>query len=429
MYLLAAGLLMRRVVEISQVRRCATWSAARLSSVPAGTSDGCQYLGVVVPMYQEQEIAEDTVDYWHRLVQTVEVDEVLFVTTAKEDDSGRPTTHVLLAAALAQANEPRLKLLHCTTVTRFRAAQLNFAVSDARNRHCDDGCGTTGVWIGVYNADSRPAASTFHELRHCVSSGKNARAYQQLADYVVPDRAEVSWVAAGNGVLQTWWTRGHYWARNTRGGGSRHWWSSTSPFSTFGHGEFIRLDLLDEIGGFPDFAYADGLLLGWIFRLMDEPIELLASRDHAEVPRTAGHLLIQQHAWMRGLLNFGATLRWARDTDRLRLAEPEAVVLRGQHMIIPIAWGLSTPAVVAGMVLVIERFRRGEGTPADATCLLGLVSYPVIPALASAADDEAPPFTRSMATVCSWMVEGLAFWPALLSHLRGSQAAPAKIPR
>src|SRR5260370_31867077 len=85
MYLLAAGLLMRRVVEISQVRRCATWSAARLSSVPAGNSDGCQYLGVVVPMYQEQEIAEDTVDYWHRLVQTVEVDEVLFVTTAHED--------------------------------------------------------------------------------------------------------------------------------------------------------------------------------------------------------------------------------------------------------------------------------------------------------------------------------------------------------
>jgi hypothetical protein len=271
--------------------------------------------------------------------------------------------------------------------------------------------------------------STFRELGHRVSSDKDTRSYQQLADYVVPNRAAVSWVATGNAVLQTWWTRAHYWARNTRGGGSRHGWSSTSPFSTFGHGEFIRLDLLDEIGGFPDFAYADGLLLGWIFRLMDELIELLASRDHAEVPRTADHLLIQQRAWMRGLLNFGATLRWARDTDRLRLAAPEAVVLRAEHMIIPVASGLGTPAVVAGMALVIGRFKRGEGTPADATCLLGLVSYPVIPALASAADDEAPPFTRSMATVCSWMVEGLAFWPALLSHLRRSQAAPPKIPR
>src|SRR5467141_3329967 len=84
MYLLAGGLFVRRVVEISQERRCAAWSAARLSSVGASNSGGCQYLGVAVPMYQEQEIAESTVDYWRRQVQTVEVDEVLFVTTAKE---------------------------------------------------------------------------------------------------------------------------------------------------------------------------------------------------------------------------------------------------------------------------------------------------------------------------------------------------------
>ena len=428
-YLLAGGLFVRRMVEISQRRRCAAWSTARLSSVATGAGDGCHGLVIVVPMYREQEIASDTVDYWRRLAQVVEVDEVLFVTTAKEDDGGRQTTHALLAAALAEANEPRLRLLHCVTVARFRAAQLNLAVSDVRNRHCDGERGSTDVWIGVYNADSRPATSTFREFRHRVSSDEDTRAYQQLADYVVPDRVGVSRVAAGNAVLQTWWTRAHYWARNIRGGGSAHWWASTSPFSTFGHGEFIRLDLLDEIGGFPDFAYADGLLLGWILRLIDEPIGLLASRDHAEVPHTAGHLLTQQRAWMRGLLNFGAILRWARDTGRLRVAEPEAVALRAQHMVIPLAWGLSTPAVVAGAALAVERFRRGEATLIDAACALGLFSYPLIPALASAADDGSPRFTQSVATMCSWMVEGLAFWPALLSHLRRSQAAPAKTPR
>ncbi len=381
-------------------------------------------------MYQEQQIAENAAGYWRTLVQTAEVDEVMFVTTAKELDTGRPTTQALLAAALAQAREPRLKLLHCTTVNRFRAAQLNLAVSDSRDRYCGGESGEADVWIGVYNADSRPEGSTFRELRQCARSGKDTRAYQQLARYVVPDRAGVSWVAVGNAMLQTWWTRTHYWARNIRGSRSPHWRASTSPFSTFGHGEFIRLDLLDEIGGFPDFAYADGLLLGWILRLMDEPIGLLASTDHAEVPRTARDLLTQQRAWMGGLLNFGATMRWARDSGRLRLAGPEAVMLRCQHMIIPIAWGLSTPAVAAGMALVIGRFRRGEATLADAACLLGLAAYPIIPALASAEEDgDASRLIRSMATVLSWVVEGLAFWPALLSHLRKSQAAPAKTPR
>jgi hypothetical protein len=428
--LLAAGLLARRVVEIVQGRRCTAWSAARRSSVAVDNSDGSQHLVVVVPMYQEQQIAEDAAGYWRTLVQTAEVDEVMFVTTAKELDTGRPTTQALLAAALAQVREPRLKHLHCTTVSRFRAAQLNLAVSDVRDRYCRCESGAAGVWIGVYNADSRPEVSTFRELRQCARSGQGTRAYQQMARYVVPDRAGVSLAAVGNAVLQTWWTRTHYWARNTRGSGSPHWRASTSPFSTFGHGEFIRLDLLDEIGGFPDFAYADGLLLGWIFRLMDEPIGLLASRDHAEVPRTARDLLTQQRAWMQGLLNFGATMRWARGSGRLRLAGPEAAMLRCQHMIIPIAWGLSTPAVAAGMALVIGRFRRGEATLADAACLLGLAGYPIIPALACAEEDgDASRLVRSIATASSWVVEGLAFWPALLSHLRKSQAAPEKTPR
>lgn len=429
-FLLAAGLLARRVVEIDQRRRCTAWRAGRRSSVATSNNDGCRHLAILVPMYQEQEITADTVSYWHMMVQRAEIDEVVFVTTRKEDGIGEPTTRAMLTRALAQANERRLKIVHCTTIARFRAAQLNLAVGDIRDRCCDSESGTAGVWIGVYNADSRPEASSFRELRQRALSSTNTRAFQQLVDYVLPNRAEVSWLAAGNAVLQTWWTRTHYWARNTRGSRSRHWRASSSPFSTFGHGEFIRLDLLDEIGGFPDFAYADGLLLGWILRLMDEPIGLLACADRAEVPRSARHLLTQQRAWMQGLLGFGDTVRWARENNRLRLAGPAVAALRCQHMSIPIAWGLSTPAVAAGAARVIGRWSCGEANWADAACLLGLVSYPVIPALASAAQDgEAPGLMRLVATAASWMVEGLAFWPALLSRLRKSQAPPAKTPR
>src|SRR6266567_470982 len=196
-YLFAAGLFARRAVEVVQGRRCTAWSVARRSSVAADHSDGCGHLVVVVPMYQEQQIAGDTVAYWRTLVQTAEVDEVTFVTTAKEVDTGQSTTQALLAEALAHVGESRLRHLHCTTVTRFRAAQLDLAVSDARDRYCRGESGRAGVWIGVYNADSRPESSTFRELRQCTHLWKETRAYQQLARYVVPDRPGVSWVAAG----------------------------------------------------------------------------------------------------------------------------------------------------------------------------------------------------------------------------------------
>jgi hypothetical protein len=430
---LAGALLLRRLTEISQTRRCARWSAERLSSVaPSHAGDQRDHLICIVPMYHEQQIVADAVACWTSLVQAGGVDEVLFVTTAKEEDDGQRSTRALLASALAQpaSAEPRLRLTHCATVDRFRAAQLNLAVTEARER-CGSEQGSSRSWIGVYNADSRPLASTFAELQQRARAERDTRAFQQLADYVIPGREGVSWLAAGNSVLQTWWTRSHYWARNTRGSGSPHWWSATSPFSTFGHGEFIRLDLLDEIGGFPDFAYADGLLLGWACRLMDERIGLLASRDRAEVPRTARDIITQQRAWMRGLLNFGATVRWARDRGALSLAAPQVALLRCQHLAIPLAWGLSTPAVVAGIALAVERLARGKGTLTDAAILLGLASYPVIPALATGRerDGGTSPLIRPMAAAASWTIEGIAYWPAVVSHLLKSQAAPAKTPR
>ena len=431
-WLLAGGLLVRRTAEVMAARRCARWSRSRLSSVPAHAGPPWDRLVCIVPMYHEQEIAEEAVAFWNSVAGVTPVDEVLFVTTAREDAEGSRSTHALLAKALEQADpdRSRLRLLHCASADRFRAAQLNMAVSDVRKR-LHRGATASRVWVGVYNADSRPQASTFAELHHQACAEAGTRIYQQLVDYVLPDRLGVSWVAAGNSVLQTWWTQSHYWARNRRASAALHWWASTSPFSTFGHGEFIRLDLLDELGGFPGFAYADGLLLGWICRLMDERIGLLATRDRAEVPRNARDLLTQQRAWMQGLLNFGTTVRWARTRGRISLAGPEVALLRCQHLAIPLAWGLSTPAVMAGMTVAAGRFRHGEGTLTDAACLLALASYPVIPVLASSrrhGADETPP-CEVAAAAASWMVEGLAFWPALMSHFRSGQTAPAKTPR
>jgi hypothetical protein len=250
-------------------------------------------------------------------------------------------------------------------------------------------------------------------------------------DYLVPGRPGAGWTAAGNSVLQTWWTRSHYFARNRRGSRPPRWRAATSPFSTFGHGEFIRLDLLDEIGGFPGFAYADGLLLGWICRLAGERIGLLASLDLAEVPRTAADLLTQQRAWMQGLLNFGATVRWARAGGEVSLRRAEVGLLRCQHQAIPLAWGLSTPAVAAGMAVAGARLCRREGTLSDVACVLALASYPVIPALCSRSPGASPGpwYVRAGAAAASWTVEGLAFWPAAMTRLRGGQGPPAKTPR
>ena len=385
-------------------------------------------------MYQEQDLAADTVRFWHELAGRKLFDQVLLVTTAKETPPQQGvTTRDLVEAELARlaADPDDIALLHCEQVTRFRASQLNLAVEHARSRFASEAGDPANIWIGVYNADSRPSAETFIELADQVATEQHVRLFQQLVDYVVPTRGDVELAAVGNSVLQTWWTMAHYVNRNRRGYPGDSMWSRTAPYSTFGHGEFARLDFLDHIGGFPDFAYADGLLLGWIARLAAEPIGLLAARDVAEVPRSAKDLFTQQSAWLRGLLNFDATVRWCREQGVLRLSAAEVRLLQAQHLAIPVTWGLSTAALAAGIVTLSRRVVRGEASLLDLVALGGLVTYPVIPALLPTAGQHRTMavFQRIVGTLTSWPVEGLALWPALRAHLRREQQAPAKTPR
>jgi hypothetical protein len=416
-----------------EAARGEAWSGRRLAGVSTGPQPASAVV-CAVPMYLEQEIAGETVRFWHQLVSEADIDEVVFVTTAKERPVGRPSTRELVEAELAafgdQEGAARLRLLHCREEARFRAPQLNLAADHARQRHAP-GSDEPRVWLGVYNADSRPHASTFGELRARACEEPGTRVFQQLVDYVVPTRPGTGLVAAGNSILQTWWTRSHYWARNQRGSRGRSWWARTSPYSTFGHGEFVRLDFIDDIGGFPDFAYADGLLLGWIARLRGEGLGLLASRDRAEVPRTARDLVTQQMAWMRGLLNFAAAVRWCRAGGFLGLSRAEVAALRCQHMAIPVAWGLSSVAVAAAAAGAGWRAVAGGATAGDLATLAGLAAYPALPAVALRAEHlrERPLPARVAAATASWAVEGLAFWPALLRHVRRSQDPPAKTPR
>ncbi|QFR92693.1 hypothetical protein [Streptomyces tsukubensis] len=386
----------------------------------------------VVPMFQETDLAEETVRFWRQLLRRQALDAVVLVTTAKESEGAGPTTHTVLRQALRDdpAEKGTLVLLHCQEPFPYRAAQLDLAVEWAREQF-SPAAQVNDLWIGVYNADSRPQDETFGELRAQIAAAPGVRLFQQLVDYVVPDRPGSGRVACGNAVLQTWWTLSHYVSRNTHGRPGDSLWSRTVPYSTFGHGEFIRSDFLDLIGGFPRYAYADGLLLGWVARLAGEPIGLLVSRDIAEVPRTAHDLVLQQTAWLRGLLNFSITARWCRARGLLRLSEWEVRLLRLRHLVIPVAWGISTAVVTAGLAVEVHRVIRGRSAAHDLATVATLAVYPVLPGLvATTAQQHATsPVRRVAGVLASWPVEGLAFWPALDGHLRRGRQAPAKTPR
>lgn len=106
-------------------------------------------------------------------------------------------------------------------------------------------------------------------------------------------------------------------------------------------------------------------------------------------------------------------------------------MLRAAHAAIPVAWGLSTAVVLAGGAVVAAGGATRGLAKGDLVRLAGLLTYPVVPALALAGTTDGParPGTRLAGAALSWPIEGLAFWPALISHVRRGQQAPAKTPR
>jgi hypothetical protein len=427
----SAALAIRRAWSLQQLRRCRAWRASRLTMLQsAGTASGPR-IDVIVPLYEEQPLVVQIVGFWRgRCAEDARLC-VQLVTTEKEG-SGEGTTAALVRDELARTPGRGVEHRHVAEVHHFRAVQLNAAVDAVRR--CTD-CAADAIWIGVYNADSQPSASTFAELRTMIATDPATRAYQQLAQYVVPRSRPASTLMESFAALQTWWTYTTYFARNQRARSAGGWWARTSPFSTFGHGEFFRLDLLDEVGCFPDFAYADGLLVGWLVRLNGDGIGLLASPDVAEVPRRPRQIVGQHRAWIRGLLNARAAERNAPRPGGL--SDIERHVLVATHLAIPVAWGLRPPCAALSALWAVGQLIRGSRR--EGMLVLGaLALFAFVPQLASRA--LAQPVAkrgasrrrllrRLLGTPSTLVIDGLGFWPAAWDAARADRPAPPKTPR
>lgn len=430
---LALAATVRRAVDVAHHVRFRRWERRMVVSRGAADASDAE-VTVIVPVYDEASIAEEMVDHWARLVQEVGGVRVTFVTTAKEE-GGPGSTHAALERADGVVDRP-LTIQRCDTIHRFRCKQLDLVLDvlaravppDRRSRH----------WIAVYNADSKPEPATFTELKQRAEEGQHVRAYQQLVRYHRPATRPSPWYMSGFPAYQTWWTETRYFARQQRGL-RPSWWGRVSPYSTFGHGEFLRLDLALEMGSFPSYAYADGILLGWELRAARERIGLLAARDWAETPRSIRHLVLQHRAWMRGL--FGSPEVFLRPRPGLpnRLSRGDRRVLVAQHTAVVSLWGLRPFVAAAGLAALTSSVWRHPRAIVPLIAIFG--AYLAVPAIAyqrrvahSMPTAETYAQSERLATMVLsagvvTLVDGAALPLALYDHLFGRSRPPRKTPR
>ena len=286
------------------------WSFRHIHRTRIG-SEGSPSTHVVLllPMYQEAAIAQTTLSYFSSLEYPRDLMRIVAITTAREKEGpGVQTTAECVKEWLERATSEGDLVLHVHTdgADGCKADQLNAALqilrSDSRLAP------NPSAFIGVYDADSRPDRRVLQDVDWHSRQNPSIRAFQQGAVYFA------NWARLPPGLRGAYLkTRPFYnlrfWMYRELPGCARSVFASrlssglaraiiASPNHFLGHGEFVRVDLLESLNGFPPPS-AD-TSLGTIISFSGWPIGSLATYDVGESPASVVSLYRQGITWYSG---------------------------------------------------------------------------------------------------------------------------------
>ena len=328
-----------------------------------------------------------------------------------------PTT-AALAAGLA-ATEPLLTHHHYPRPDGTMADQINDAVAEELDRlERDRAIDPSSVYVGIYNADSRPEPSTLRSAANTVARlGRTRwgapRVMQQSGLFVANldafDRARSGWYLRGAALLQTRWSLAHEipaWRRQSHA--ARAGRPARLAHCT-GHGLFIRADEFRRWDGLPTNTMNEDLAFGFLLSAARVPIDPIPAIEWADSPETIRQVVRQKRQWFWSYIDHPQIVRMAARRrlgsrwTRARLATHGA--LQG------VAWLATTPAIAGTLVLPVLRPRRWTA----ALSIVALASYLALPFALIAAELRRRQ-RRDRHLTASELLGGLA---AYLSHSLG----------
>ena len=311
---------------------------------------------ILVPLLREQAIVERLLRRLEALDRSAAADyRVAFVTTSREAGAGASTAKVL-DEALRNRGNPRFVHIQCDSGhDRSKADQLTFALG----RLGLDGALDENVFVGTYDADSSPDPKTLRYIADRVRADPDLKAIQQVPLYFqnVRDPGSVRELYLMTRPLHNAlfaltvevpamrrqprvFAAPRRSLRRIFGGWLSH---------GLGHGQFFRLDLLSDFGGFrPPSCDTQ---LGHALAFCGVPIHAHPMLDVGETPESATVLTRQGVVWFNSMNTFWQTKRFVeRRADYQRLAA-WPMMLKLVHS--NIAWALYPPLFLLALVYAL----------------------------------------------------------------------------
>jgi hypothetical protein len=340
------------------------WIEQQLETPPTPIESDLEFV-ILIPLLREQPVLERLLDRMTALdCRGLRRVTFVLITTARESSSSGETTNELLERALRARANPSMMHVHCDSATdTCKADQLNFALQRLGLHHQR----SDRVFIGVYDADSSPDPGTLLYIAHRVAREPGLNAIQQVPLYFQNVRTARTLREL---YLMTRPVHNAYFALTVEVPGERRQARALSrPIGSLrrvlgtwlshglGHGQFFRLDVLTDLGGFRppscDTQFGHALAYAGI------PLEAHPMLDVGQTPESIGVLMKQGVVWFNSMNTFPRTWRLVEHLAPPNYCRRTATSMTARLIHSNIAWALYPCILALGVVWAAATGRAG----------------------------------------------------------------------
>lgn len=353
-FLLTSGLLAKGLYTIAAMSASLRYlrREKRVEPLEGGTAK----VFLVVPLLRELPILAQLFARFVGFLERFDRLRLVFVTTereALEAEAGAEVTRDRLLELIRAhpSYGERIILVHYPSLNRSLAEQLNHALP-VINRAAS----SNDDYVLLYNADSVIGDDSIACLFGLADRGIPVAQQSALFLWNVPELCrQKRFFLAAHGIRQSGWTLKRELPRYLSNTDHipwlpkwvRHLWL----VHCVGHGQFVHLNLLNKVGGWPEVVIGgEDLALGFMLKVFGyhpHPVPVL---ENAETPSSLSALFKQKAVWFLGTL--GYFRYWNLFSgDARRLHARRILIVTVQGIADCLRWIIAGPLVVFYLVL------------------------------------------------------------------------------
>lgn len=265
--------------------------------------------------------------------------------------------------ANSQLSSPIFHHIHCPDIQGDKAFQLNFAITQLDISESRD-----NIFVGVYDIDSIPNEQSLLQVGIENNADRNLRVFQEFSFYL-GNFNQLNWFMKLSAIYQTLWTLSY--ELPTLLNQYKLLTTATSTWLTrllkyrltycIGHGHFIRLDALFDIGLYPKHVLTEDLYLGYLLSFYKIPVKPLLLVHNSTMPVDSRSLFLQASRWFGGELKLIQARKIAKRNAKYHHVLDNLAFIRRFFGLVKWVFGSPIIIIVAGYCVYMQFW-----------CLLGI---------------------------------------------------------